>query len=684
MPMQTLRLVPGVNVEQTPSLVQAGYASASLIRFRNGLMEKLGGWAKYFAFAVNGVPRALNAWQDRNANDYLGVGTTTFLGTIANTVLTNLTPQSLTSDFTPGFSTTSTSMTVTVIDPNISDVSTFDSVEFKTPISVGGIILSGAYPIALSLSTHSYQIVAVTAATGSVTNGGAVPVFTTVSGSSSVSVLLNNHGLSQFGTIVFPLATTLGGLTVQGAYEAISITDANNFTIAGSTQATSSTTVSMNGGNAEIVYAITLAPIPTTSGYSIGTYSSGGYSTGVTVGQQTGTPITATDWTLTNWGDTLLACPDGGGVYAWQPNSGLQNAQLVPTAPIHNTGIFVSMQTQMLICYGAAENNDIGVQQNPLLVAWSNNSDYTSFALATTSQAGSRVLSQGSKLIFGMACPLQELLWTDLDCWSMTYLNSLQAGVWGFNIIGANAGMIGKHAAVLQGSNVYWMGISNFWTINIGGGAPQPIPCSVWDAVFQNLNTQYQSKCWAWSNSPFNEIWFFFPRKSTGATECDCYVKYNTLTGLWDNTQSTFDRTCGIDQSVLGMPISATSTGIIYQHEISPDADGQPINWTATTGWFPIAEGEECVYLDWLLPDFKWGTYAGSQNAVVQITPETVYYPGDTPINWGTFSVNLTTQYINPFARGRLARLTFSGDDVGTFSRLGAVRYRVAPDGRWP
>ena len=682
--MQTLRLVPGVNLEFTPTLVQAGYAQSSLIRFRNGLMEKLGGWLKYVGFSVNGIPRCLNAWQDRNDVDYLGVGTTTFLGTIVDGVITDLTPQSLTSDFAPDFSTTMGSPNVNITDPNISDVSIFDSIEFKTPVSVGGLILSGAYPITLSLSTHSYQIVAKQNATSGVTDGGAVPEFTTVSGQNTVTVKLDDHGLSQFNTIVFPIPTTVGGVTISGVYEAVTIIDADTFTISANVEASSSTSAFMNSGNAEIVYSITPGPIPTSSGYSVGTYSDGGYSTGASVGQQTGTPITATDWTLDNWGDTFLSCPEGGGVYAWDAASGVQNAQLVATAPIHNTGIFVAMQTQMLIVYGAAENNTIGVQRNPLLVAWSDVGDYTSFALSTTSQAGSRVLPTGSKIVAGMACPLQELLWTDLDCWSMQYQGSLEAGVWGFTKIGANCGLIARHAVVQQGSNVFWMGVSNFFTISIGGGAPQPIPCSVWDAVFQDLNTAYQSKCFAWSNTPFNEIWFFYPRKSTNATECDCYVKYNTLTGLWDNTQSTFNRTCGIDQSVLGMPISATSSGIIYQHEVSPDADGQPINWSFTTGWFPIAEGEECVYLDWILPDFKWGTYAGSQNAVVQIEPQTVYYPGDTPISWGVFSVTQGTQYINPFARGRLARLKVSGNDIGSFVRLGGLRYRVAPDGRWP
>lgn len=675
-----LKLVPGINVEFTPSQVEAGYSVSNMGRFRSGLFEKIGGWKKFFGLAVQGIPRALHAWQDRNAVDYLGFGTTTQLGVIANNTLIDLTPQQFVSDFAPDFSTVVDTPNVIINDPNVSDVTIYDSIEFNTPISVGGIILSGTYPIDVVLGTTQYRITAKTDAAATVNNGGVVPVFTTQSGTAQVTVTLPDHGLQAGNTVSFILATSVGGVTIQGTYTVTEVSDDDNFIIAATNTASSSASATMNGGDAELIYTINLGPVAAATGYSVGPYSDGAYSTGTAPGQQTGTPITATNWTLDNWGDIFLACPTGGGVYSWQPNSGFSNAGLVSGAPAHSTGIFVAMQTQMLVCYGSTVNSNIGIEQNPLLVAWSNVGDYTNFQVSTTSQAGSRVLSTGSKIVFGMAGPQQELLWTDLGLWAMNYLGSLQAGVWGFTELGFNCGLIGRHAAVRQGGAIYWMGISNFYVL--AGGAPQPIQCSVWDVVFQDLNTDYQDKCFAWSNTPFNEIWFFFPRKSTNATECDCFVKVNTLTGLWDYTP--MNRTAGIDQSVVGMPISTTTGGLIYEHEVSRDADGQPINSYFITGWFPVSDGQDIVFCDWFLPDMKWGLYGGSQNANIQITFESVYYAGDTPTSYGPFTVTQGTQYINPRVRGRLGRFKIGSNDVGSFWRIGGCRFRVAPDGRLP
>jgi hypothetical protein len=752
MPFATLKLRPGVNVEQTFSLNEAGISESNGIRFRNGLAEKLGGWLSYYPFAVGGVPKALHAWQDLNDLDYLGVGTTTILGAIADGSLTNITPQTYTSDINPNFATTASSTTVTITDANIANVTTFDSVEFKTPVAVGGIVLSGVYPISLVLGTTQYQITASSAATltranatitaitkanpGAVTTSGAhgfstgdliyffgivgmtqlngqlctitstgansftigidtsgyatytsggsasagvVPKFTTTSGSSTVTVTLQDHGLAAFDTVAFALSTTIGGVTISGTYSVVAVPSADTFTISVSSQATSSTSGLMNSGQVELDYYIALGPPSASSGYGIGTYGTGGYGTGSSTTAQTGTPIAATDWSLDNWGQTYLSCPENGGVYAWTPNSGFQNAQLVAGAPAHNRGMFVSMQTQMLICYGSTTNASIGIDQDPLLVSWSAQGDYTDFTVSVTTQAGSRRLPQGSKIIGGMSVPGQEFLWTDLDLWSMNYLGSLQAGVWGFQKIGSNCGLIGKHAATRQGSQVMWMGASNFWVT--GNGQPQVIPCTVWDTVFQDLNTDYQHKCWAWSNSPFNEVWWFFPRASTGATEPDAFAKYNIREQTWDYGE--MDRTCGIDQSIIGLPIAASSAGIIYEHEVSPDADGQPLNASLLTGWYAMSEGEDVMFLDWALPDMIWRTFDSSNSsASIKITFYSTYYPGNTPQTHGPYTVTQSTQYINPRIRGRLIQIKVESNDIGSFWRLGAVRMRLAKDGR--
>lgn len=687
MPFAMIRLKPGVNAELTPTLNEAGYQTSNLGRFRNGLFEKLGGWVAYYPYAVGGIPRALHAWIDLNETKYLGVGSTTILAAISNNQLANITPQVLTTNFAPNFSTTSGLPNITVDDSNIANVTTYDAVEFLTPVAVGGLVLSGLYPINLSLGVTTYRIVAAANASATVASGGSVPVFDTTSGSQIVTVTLPTHGLSVGSRFNLPISTTVGGVTLVGTYLVLTVPTANTFTIGAASLATSTTTVSMNSGQARISYHIALGPATTGSGYGIGTYGSGGYGTGTATGAQTGSQLTATDWTLDNWGEILLACPQGGGIYQWQPGGGIENAQMIAgnSAPAYNEGAFVSMQTQMLICYGStndlAENDTagIGLDQDPLLVKWSAQGDYGNFTISTTSQAGSRRLSTGSKIVGGMSVSQQELLWTDLDLWAMSYLGSLQAGVWGFTTIGKSCGLIGKHAAARLSSNVFWMGQSNFFVL--AGSGVQPLPCPVWDIVFQNLNQAYRHKCVAWANTPFNEVWFFFPRESTGATEPDYYVKYNVAEGEWDYGELA--RSAAIDQSIVGKPISSAPDGVVYEHEIGSDADGQAIVSSFTTGDAQLSEGQDIMFVDWVLPDMKWKRLTGStQPASVELTFYSKYYPNDTPQVHGPFIMTETTPYINPRIRGRLISMRGESSDLGTWWRLGGLRVRMAPDGR--
>ena len=60
---------------------------------------------------------------------------------------------------------------------------------------------------------------------------GAVPSFHFHSGSSEVHVLLNAHGLALGESAVFPLATTGAGVTIQGTYDVVQVSGANEFSI---------------------------------------------------------------------------------------------------------------------------------------------------------------------------------------------------------------------------------------------------------------------------------------------------------------------------------------------------------------------------------------------------------------------------------------------------------------------
>src|SRR5581483_2960078 len=98
MPYGEVRLIPGVNAERTPTLNEAGYSASSLIRFKDGLAQKFGGWQKFFSGSLPGTPRELHAWQDLNGTNHLGVGTTTQLGIITSGAYADITPQTLTTN----------------------------------------------------------------------------------------------------------------------------------------------------------------------------------------------------------------------------------------------------------------------------------------------------------------------------------------------------------------------------------------------------------------------------------------------------------------------------------------------------------------------------------------------------------------------------------------------------------
>ena len=154
----------------------------------------------------------------------------------------------------------------------------------------------------------------------------------------------------------------------------------------------------------------------------------------------------------------------------------------------------------------------------------------------------------------------------------------------------------------------------------------------------------------------------------------------------WD--YGTLGRTAWIDQSVLGPPIGAGSDNFLYQHEVGNDAyvgsQATAMASSAGSGYFALDQSaDNLVFVDQIWPDMKWGTYSGNPNATVNITFNATNYPGDTPIAYGPYTMTQQTEYISVRIRARLMQIVISSDDVGTFWRLGGIRYRFQPDGRF-
>ncbi len=275
--------------------------------------------------------------------------------------------------------------------------------------------------------------------------------------------------------------------------------------------------------------------------------------------------------------------------------------------------------------------------------------------------------------------PQQAILWTDIDAWSMQYIGPPY--IYSFNEIGSGCGLIARKAAAFMNGIGYWMGPSQFFTL--GGSGVQPMPCTVWDEVFQNLHpdTANLYKIRTAVNSLFGEITWYYP-SANGTGEIDSYVKYTVPLNIWD--YGTLARTAWVDQSVLGPPIGSDPvTGLLYQHETSNDADLQAMQPYFQSGYFTLSEGDLKTFIDLIWPDMKWGKVSQSQTAVVQVSFYVVDYPGDTPTVFGPYSVTQATQYFNTRLRGRLVSIRISSSDLGSFWRIGAVRYRYAADGKF-
>lgn len=148
---------------------------------------------------------------------------------------------------TPDFSTVLGSPIVTV-DLVQNNLVKNNWINIVVPVSIGGLILQGLYQVQTVLNSNQFTIEAITNATSTVNNGGALPIFTTVSGSATISVNFPNHGLSVGNTFNVQEATSCGGLLLTGPYIVATVPTVNSFTFIFGATALANDTETENSG----------------------------------------------------------------------------------------------------------------------------------------------------------------------------------------------------------------------------------------------------------------------------------------------------------------------------------------------------------------------------------------------------------------------------------------------------
>ena len=710
MPLQKLQLRPGVNREGTTLANEGGWFDCDKIRFRSGYPQKLGGWAPLSNNTYTGVARSLWNWVTLRGYNLLGVGTNVKYYIESGGTYNDVTPIRATATLTNPFTTTSGSKTVTVTDADHGAIAG-DYVTFSGASTVGGLDLNGEFEI-LTATTNSYTISALTNASSSATGGG------TVTAAYQINVGLPTYGYSTgWGAGLwggFVSGTTQTSLTaaLSAANTTITVASTTGFSNATGTILITQELITYSGNTATTFTGATRGANGTVASshsngsivYNANSFTGWGQSAGFGIPQQLRL------WSEANFGDYLIINPRGGSLYMWVPaytgggnllftspatllsstSSGIYQTDV--DCPTISNFVMVSDSSRFVISFGC---NDYGsTAQDPMLIRWSDQEDYATWAPAITNQAGSFRLSSGSTIITAQQTRQEILVFTDAAVFSMQYLGPPY--VWGFNILSDNISIAGPNAVATANNITYWMGVDKFYAYT---GRVETLPCSLRQYVYGDINLEQQYQFFAGTNEGYSEIWWFYC--SAGSTVVDRYVIYNYLDQVW--YYGTLNRTAWLDSPLRTYPMAATYSHTVVYHEngnddIEINGTVNPINAYIQSSDFDIGDGHNFGFVWRMIPDI---TFDGSDTATpnkpeVTFTvrprqnPGAPYGTADVPTvasaqSYATvrnYTVQEFTQIVYTRLRGRQMAFKVESNQLGCQWQLGVPRIDVRNDGR--
>lgn len=628
MPLQKLLFKPGINKEATDYANEGGWVNSNLVRFRKGLPEKIGGWAKATSNTFKATGRALHAWVDLAGTKYLGLGTTWKYYVIDGTVFNDITPiRSTTAAGDVTFAATNGSSTITVTDTGHGAVAN-DFVTFSGAATLGGnitaVVLNQEYQVVTVPSVNSYTISAVDTEGNAVTANGSD---TGNGGGSTVGTYQINVGLDVYipstgwGSDYWG-AGTWGSVSPLGATNQLRLWSHDNF----------GEDLVFNARGAGVFY-----------------------------------------WDESSGTDTRAVAL-----------SSLAGANLTPTLALQ---VMVSDVDRHVICFGADPLNDSSTARtgaiDPMFIAWSDQENIEQWEPLPTNTAGSFRLSAGSAIVGAVRARQETLIWTDTSLYSMTFVG--QPFTFSINLVNEGVGLVGPNAMINTPKGVFWMDKKGFYSY---AGAIQELPCSVDDYVFSDLNQTQSYQVFGFVNKAFNEVGWFYC--SADSNVIDKYVTYNYEENLW--MIGELSRTCWIDEGIFSAPKATYSTnnvGYLFNHETGNDNDDTAMtNVFIESADFDLGEGDMYQSISRIIPDVKFTGSAstGADGQTLDIILKRRNFPGEELTTAVTSACTSVTTKIDTRVRGRQAVLRIQSNDTNTNDtgmgfRLGATRIDIKPDG---
>jgi len=522
----------------------------------------------------------------------------------------------------------------------------------------------------------------------STTSAGDV-TFSATNGSSTITATDSGHGAVVNDFVTFSGAATLGGLitatVLNQEYQIATVPSTSTYTFTAKDtsddEVTANSSDSGNGGASVVgAYQINtgLNAYVSGTGWGANAWSNGTFGSSSSVLSSNQLRL----WNQDNFGEDLLANVRGGGVYYWDSSAGtstravdistLSGASATPTVALQ---IMVSDVDQHVICFGV---NDIGSSTiDPLLVRWSDQESAADWTPTAINTAGGVRINQGSKIIGALQTRQEILIWTDNSVHSMRFVGS--PFIFQFNLLSHNISMISPNAAANARGSVYFMDRGGFFVYN---GSVQPVPCSVKDHVFSNLNLGQAYKVYAATNVDFSEVTWYYPVGEDN-TDITNYVTFNYAENVW--SVGTLVRGTWIEAGTRDYPLAASiitsdDNNYLYRHETGYDDDGSAMTAYIESGDVELGEGERFMFLSRMIPDFRFSGDTGS--ASMDITIKGKKFPMESSSTLATATVTSSTEqnFLRTRARDSIFRVESSG--LGYGWRLGDLRFEMRQDGR--
>ena len=692
MPLKKLTLKAGVNRENTRYTNENGYYVSDKVRFRQGTPEKIGGWNRISESFYLGICRSLWNWATLGGANLLGVGTNLKFYIEYGGLYYDITPLRATSvinaDPFAGDGTTTVTVTDTAHGGVTGDFVTFSgatgtyastfNAEFQITvidvntytITTGSAIAAGNYGD--SSVTAAYQInVGPAIAVATIGWGAGGWGSGTWGNGTSTSIPIRLWTQSNFGeNLVFgyrggPMYywDNADGLSTRGV-DIASLGGSVTFTAASPTVVTST-----------VVFS---------EGTTLQFNATGGMPSGVSA---------STTYYVTNVNGLSfeLLTAAGAAVNAGSTGTGVYISNIVDVPVIQNY-LLVSDASRFTFAFGC---NDYGsVTQNPMLLRWSDQENITQWTPNATNQAGSLLLSHGSKIITALQTRQEIVVFTDSSLYSLQYQGP--PVVWGSQLLGDNISIASQNAAAIASGVVYWMGVDKFYKYD---GRIQTLRCDLRQYIYNDINLDQADQFFASTNEGFNEVWFFYC--SSGSTAIDRYVVYNYAEDIW--FYGTMARSAWLDSGLRNYPMAATYINNVVYHEYGIDDNSTPvttaINAVIETAEFDIDDGDHFGFVWRILPDITFSTSVPSPTGVApQVTMTLIPMQNsgsgyNVPQSVGSTSYatiqRIATAPIEEFTgqvyvrvRGRQMILKIESNQIGTQWQLGSPRIDIKQDGR--